>query len=914
MNKGQEERSSLVQRDAIEKNHQKIISSGFWKRENIARFSGLGKAGLRIRGGGIRTAGVLAGFGLVLLVGLTVAPLAKEQQYAEAATGTAQESWIGFGDVAHSNAMVAPSLNLAVNDMNGTFVTTDGGAAGTGTRGTFSVATNNVSGYYLTISASDDTGQLSNSEAATTMSSISSSMNAGTFDAMANNGLWGYKPSKYMSDATTVVDNSNASTGVYLPAPTTTVTPLDKPTTRTSSATTQAAATSGEFNNYTIDLAARLQYTQAGGSYTKTFILTATGNPVTYSITYSDNTGDSTVANLPARQYNDDGTSSTSITLTNSTPTRTGYSFAGWCLGTVTHNSNGTNDTCSGTTYSAGGSFGIDQTTTNDSTLYAMWSPNSYTCTKQYQLQNADGTYTTITSGTTTEQVAYNATCTYTKTLTSSDTADYQYYQNYSSKTTSGTMPIGGLTLTIQFPRNTYALTVARNDSTYITSVSGAGTYRWGQTVNISATVASNAEFVNWTQSGTAGTFGNANSASTTFTMGKGTATVTANGENSAVSLYDTIAAMSKGKQTAADLKTAITVPTSADRTQDTSNSGVYEYDASVFGASSDASNDYAIYYYRGVLENNPGTYGSDGSAVTYPNYVKLSNNTCWRIVRTTGSGGVKMIYNGTYGATTSGSCANATDNAQVTTNKFGTSYSGYIVDVGYTYNNSVRTSTSSTSVDTVFGSNSNYSVNSSASPMKTYLEGTWYSGNMTSYTSKLEPSAGYCNDRVVYSGSTGGTALTSVVPYKTSSATAYFNAYVRNVNASNKPSLTCARSTVDLYTTSSASNGNKQLSYPAALLTADEASFAGSGYYNNSGSSYYHANAFLRSGSVFWLLSPGYRYSGGYVFGFSVRSDGYLYLNYVSYANGVRPAVSFTSGTMITGGSGTATDPWTIE
>ena len=107
--------------------------------------------------------------------------------------------------------------------------------------------------------------------------------------------------------------------------------------------------------------------------------------------------------------------------------------------------------------------------------------------------------------------------------------------------------------------------------------------------------------------------------------------------------LYDTVRYMTKGTLAENNVKLSDTI------TQ--ANSGVYTYDPAIYGAASDASNDYSIYFYRGILDTDAGlgTYGSDGQADAWPNYVKLSNNTCWRIVRTTGSGGVKMIYNGTY-------------------------------------------------------------------------------------------------------------------------------------------------------------------------------------------------------------------------------------------------------------------------
>ena len=34
---------------------------------------------------------------------------------------------------------------------------------------------------------------------------------------------------------------------------------------------------------------------------------------------------------------------------------------------------------------------------------------------------------------------------------------------------------------------------------------------------------------------------------------------------------------------------------------------------------------------------------------------------------------------------------------------------------------------------------------------IKDYIENTWYANNMTDYTSMLESSAGYCNDRTTY-------------------------------------------------------------------------------------------------------------------------------------------------------------------
>ncbi len=373
-----------------------------------------------------------------------------------------------------------------------------------------------------------------------------------------------------------------------------------------------------------------------------------------------------------------------------------------------------------------------------------------------------------------------------------------------------------------------------------------------------------------------------------------------------------------------------------------TANSGVFKYNfaTDAFGVDSDNTKPDGtkadIYYFRGILDSNlSGTsgnrsFGSMGDGVTWPNYVKLGD-TCWRIVRTTGSGGVKMIYNGLYsGGTTANSCANATTDAQLPSNsafgvKGGSSqtspgWTRNINRVGYTFNNdaSIQDSTTSTSVDTVFGSNSNYSTtNTTDSAIKGAVE-NWFTSNISTYESILEPNAGYCNDRSAFSDAAGSSALSSIRPYASASAVMYFGALARNRNSAKAPTLGCPRGVVDLYTfktdnDTNLNGGNGQLSKPVALLTADELSFAGSGGSKTTDGSAYHANSYLRSGSHFWLLSPFNRDSLGTAYESYLRSNGYLNGYEVSYVYGVRPAISLDHETAIESGDGTAVSPWVI-
>ena len=189
----------------------------------------------------------------------------------------------------------------------------------------------------------------------------------------------------------------------------------------------------------------------------------------------------------------------------------------------------------------------------------------------------------------------------------------------------------------------------------------------------------------------------------------------------------------------------------------------------------------------------------------------------------------------------------------------------------------------------------------------------------MNNFTSKLEASAGYCNDRTAFTDKSGILDMSTIPPYAdtSSGATMYFGSYTRVSDTTyasiNRPSLNCPRSTVDLYRYVAGSTGvSNQLKYPVALITADEATFAGSGY--NSLTTPYHANSFLRSGSDFWLLSPRGRSKLGSTWHFDLYSDGNLGTGLVNDALGVRPAISLTPGTMAASGTGTATDPWIVN
>ena len=177
----------------------------------------------------------------------------------------------------------------------------------------------------------------------------------------------------------------------------------------------------------------------------------------------------------------------------------------------------------------------------------------------------------------------------------------------------------------------------------------------------------------------------------------------------------------------------------------------------------------------------------------------------------------------------------------------------------------------------------------------------------MVNYTDKLEPAAGYCNDRSLYDSNYRRIFTMN------NNQDSVFGANMRNFSSSSTgPSLNCPRGNVDNYHYVVNSTGySNELRYPAALITADESALAGSGL--SSGLTTFNPKSFLRSGSYFWLLSPSYWPKGSGSYGFCLSGSGVLNNRSTGSQDGVRPAISLKSGITAVSGSGTATDPWIV-
>ena len=409
-----------------------------------------------------------------------------------------------YADGVEFSATVESSMNITLTADTVSLNLNPANAAFASQTLTASVGTNNLAGYTMTMSSANDATVLSRTEAISgstpTIATLASAVSESNFPA----NRWGYR-----------FDSGNYQ-------------PYASGMTYSSSLT----AVNPEDSAKTITFGAKVDTDQPYGTYELDLVFTAVPRTITYNVNYyggigSDGKDSTGISSLPATQSGA-GTDSSiaAITLSSTQPTRDGYTFGDWCSVAPTVAADGSS-TCSGTTYAPGGTYNLNYQAGEESVgLYALWLINPYTCTKRYRLQAANGTYGDYTTETT-EQVNFGSTCTYTKTVTD--------YNNNTAMTTSGTMTSSGITLSLDFPRNTYTLTVDRN-TTYIGSVTGAGTYRWGQGVGVSATASSGNKFTAWSQ--TAGTgqggttnFADSTSSSTTFTMPKSNATIYADGE-----------------------------------------------------------------------------------------------------------------------------------------------------------------------------------------------------------------------------------------------------------------------------------------------------------------------------------------------------------------------------------------------
>ena len=336
---------------------------------------------------------------------------------------------------------------------------------------------------------------------------------------------------------------------------------------------------------------------------------------------------------------------------------------------------------------------------------------------------------------------------------------------------------------------------------------------------------------------------------------------------------------------------TYVTSNTGIDFTQmssDTNGKGVYIRN----GTENDTN---PIYYYRGDVDDNN---------VYFANY-------CWKIVRSTETGGLKLIYNG-----------EPTINATCDDNSFEEPLIGLtpeeekqakvlpLINNLNNKNNILKLSTSqnnSSIGSSKFNTNYNdakyvgymYDNNTVDSTVKGVID-TWYHDNiLTNYATYLEDTV-FCNDRTTHALSEF-TQAEIENEYLEEGTTIYGPVYR---HAKGTPSLTCPNTT-DAFTLPGNASGNGKLTYPVGLLTMDEIMLAGADNQYSENNTYY-----LYDGSWWWSLSPN-DFIAGNAYVWHVSDLGYLGIDFVAVERGVRPVVSLKPGQVFGYGNGSGANPY---
>ena len=272
---------------------------------------------------------------------------------------------------------------------------------------------------------------------------------------------------------------------------------------------------------------------------------------------------------------------------------------------------------------------------------------------------------------------------------------------------------------------------------------------------------------------------------------------------------------------------------------------GVYLFDET-------KNDNHPVYFFRGThnLNNN----------LLYANF-------CWKIVRTTETGSVRIVYNGT---PVNGKCTTTTgSNTQIGNRAFNT-FNYKKQYVGYMY-----------------GDNTNPYQNNNDSEIKKYID-NWYKINIKDkgFEASLDKGSIYCGDRT--EGSVRKKAL-------------YYAGYDRANKV--EPTIKCPEN--DSY---SVYAGNKKLSYAVGLLSIDDVILAGSFYTVSK----YNTNYYLYTNQNYWLLSPSC--IDYYVLEMYVSKSGTVYDGgTVTNIKGVRPALTLKSEATILNGDGSQNNPYVI-
>lgn len=287
---------------------------------------------------------------------------------------------------------------------------------------------------------------------------------------------------------------------------------------------------------------------------------------------------------------------------------------------------------------------------------------------------------------------------------------------------------------------------------------------------------------------------------------------------------------------------------------------GVYYTNASINGST--------VYFYRGSNKLN--------------NNIIFGTN-CYKILRTTESGDVKLVYNG---EANSGVCLdNSVD--VVERISFYNNNANHNAYVGYMYGNASS------------GDYESEHENESSSVVKIYLD-SWYAKNLENYSDMISDSAIYCANRKTKSFNYGKMIFgnegfsNKVTGYDMMNK--YYNTGLINLDCDNVNDRFSVNNEI----------GNNELINSIGLISVEELYY--SGYLSN----YNNSNHYLYSVYPYWTMTPAYFYNSN-AYNFVVNKNTLSQVK-VNGESGIRPVVTVKGNMVIESGEGTIESPYILS
>lgn len=359
------------------------------------------------------------------------------------------------------------------------------------------------------------------------------------------------------------------------------------------------------------------------------------------------------------------------------------------------------------------------------------------------------------------------------------------------------------------------------------------------------------------------------------------------------------------------------------------------------------------IYYYYGEANNNN---------VIFASY-------CWKIVRTTDTGGVKLLYNGI--PRSNGSCGNTGDDSQLTATQMNLSSNvvnfneknSSLADVGYMYNTryDYQIKNNSTLGTLLFGNyftynNGLYTLTatktaqlSSQSSSLDYQHYTCFSNldkcETASYVYYSFNNSYYINltggksidnalNEMLYDNNINknNSKIKTVIDYWFENNMTKYTNYLedeiwcnnRSMNNKNENGWNSngGKLSVDLSFNSSADSSNLTCPNRVDRFTVNSTNGNGNLTYpvglitkQEQTLSYVSGKSPLATGNYYWTLSPAGFYNSSYIaYGYSVSGSGVDSLSIINGNSGVRPAISLRSGIGYSRGDGSINSPYFIS